>query len=471
MYNSKLIQLYKAFSNKERKAFSLFLASPFFNKKQEVIVLHNYLVNTAKKDFPAEELTNEKVYSRIFSDKKYDDKALKYVTSDLLYLGLRFIGLQEYQKDSVHENYHILTSCANRGLHKHYEYLYKKTKSTLENTVPENAEKYYQLHILHDLANTKFLQQNIRGADPNLQKAADNLDLFYLTQKLRYLCEMTDRKKIFPDSEYQLHFADEILKHINKRQFENPAIRIYCQLFLTFSHPADRTYFKTLKDLLKENSALFAQKEMRDLYSFAINYCIQSIRAGKYDFTEELLELYVDGIENKILFENNYLNPYTFKNVIALGLRLQRYDWTENFINTYIDSLHKNNRDDAYNYNMAEFYYHKKDLNKATDYLIKVEFSDIFYLLDAKVMLMKVYYESDEEEALESLINSFTIYVKRSKRLSDEIKSMYRNFARILGFILRWKKEDHSDIEKIVHRTQYLAGREWLLEKVENEKC
>ena len=51
--------------------------------------------------------------------------------------------------------------------------------------------------------------------------------------------------------------------------------------------------------------------------------------------------------------------------------------------------------------------------------LLKVEFNDVYYHLDSKSLLMKVYFELDEYDAFSSLVDAFKIYLRRNQTISE----------------------------------------------------
>jgi len=158
------------------------------------------------------------------------------------------------------------------------------------------------------------------------------------------------------------------------------------------------------------------------------------------------------------------LSPWTFKNVIRLGLNLKRYDWTEQFIQKYYKKLAPEFQEDAMHYNLADLYYRKKNYKIAQNHLQLVEYSDVFYNLDAKEMLLKIYYENNETESLFSLIASFSIYLRRNKKISMNVRDTYLNFATLLHQIVRTTKSKIPTIINKINQTKLVANRSWLLQ-------
>ena len=66
---------------------------------------------------------------------------------------------------------------------------------------------------------------------------------------------------------------------------------------------------------------------------------------------------------------------------------------------------------------MARVYFFKKEYDKVLELLQQVEYDDVFYLLDAKVALIKTFYELEEIDSLVALLDSFKMLLRRKKIL------------------------------------------------------
>lgn len=465
MHNSKLIELLSTFSTSELRAFKDFVASPFFNKNEELIFFYDYLKKIAP-GFPIKKTRREYIYQALFKGQKYDEKHLNYLMSFLLKLAEQFIGYTKYKEQGVLPEYHILSSCLDRHLDKHYHNIYQKSRKKLDNNPLRDTEYYYQSFLLSQVADRQFGLQKVRRYDPNIQEASDNLDLFYLTQKLKYACEMLDREKTL-SVDYQQIMLKEIAQYLeNFDQESQPAIAIYYQIYLTLTEENGDQHFEKLKTLLYEHTEKFSPFELKEMYLMALNFCIRKVRKKDDRYVEEAFILFKNGIENKLLYENDLLSPWTFKNTIKLGLRLKRFDWIEEFIKTHKDDLDEENRENALNYNLADLYYYKNDLDKAQDLLQRVEFSDVFYALSSKMMLLKIYYEKQEIEALYNLLASFKIYLRRNKLISNNVRKTYLNFISLLSQIAKGDQRMIPALREKITNTELLTARKWLLERL-----
>ena len=466
MKNSKLIDLLKTFDSKELREFRDFVKSPFFNKNQELVLFYDYLKKIAPK-FSEKKIDRNVVYQSLFPQKKYDDKHFKYLMSFLLKLAEKYVGLKAYQNQKLLPDFHILESFIDRNLEKHFQQNYQKAASQFNTPTKSNTNFYYHQYLLADISNQHFLSQKIRKYDTRLQSASDYLDLFFLAKKLKYSCEILDRHQSI-SGEYSIGMFDEISDYLESNNFDaHPTINIYYHILKILSSKNTGHFFEKLKELLFDNFDDITKDEMQTMYFLTINFCVRKVRQGEKKYVEELLLLYEKGIETQILFDNEFLSPWTYKNVVKLGLGLNKFDWTENFIHKYNSSLPEPFQKDALQFNLADLYYYKNDLDKALEHLRNVEFSDIYYTLGAKVILLKIYFELNEQEALLSLLASFNIYLKRNKLISNEIIQTYQNFVKILNILNRRKPKDFEKLESLINDTPLLVSKNWLIKQFE----
>ena len=167
----------------------------------------------------------------------------------------------------------------------------------------------------------------------------------------------------------------------------------------------------------------------------------------------------------------------TYKNIITVGVRLHAFEWTENFIHGYYNKLAPAQRDNGYQYNLAGYYYVKQDFDKAMQLLNRVNFTDPNYYLDAKSILLKIFYDHQEFEALLSLKDTVKIYLLRDKQLSKSQRALYKNLFNntIKLYKLRINKGMVNEekwaklftaLRQEVDSTTILANKQWLQLKI-----
>jgi len=101
--------------------------------------------------------------------------------------------------------------------------------------------------------------------------------------------------------------------------------------------------------------------------------------------------------------------------------------------------------------------------------LASVEYDDILINLNAKSMLLKMFYEQDEFDALESLLESMRTYMQRKKVLGYH-QSNYKNMIRYTRKLTRinpYSKLEKDKLKDEIQNTNPLTERKWLLHQLE----
>ena len=269
-------------------------------------------------------------------------------------------------------------------------------------------------------------------------------------------------------------FLEVTIEFLKKNAIEDvPVISIYFQILLTLKEPSVEEHYTKLKQLLLHHIAQLPQTELRDMYAFAQNYCIKHINLGNTRYLRELFDNYKTLIQNGIILEGKFFPQFDFKNIVTVALRLEEYEWTKEFILTNKGALKREFRKNAINYNMAMLHFSQKEYSQALKLLLAVEFTDVYYHLDSKVLLLKTYYEMEEIEPLISLIATFRVYLRRNKQISDYQRRIYNNLIKFVNKLIRVKlgsKKPLSEIEKEIARVKEIADLTWLNNRVSELK-
>lgn len=458
----KLLDLLRTFSSREWPRFRAFVASPYFNRSAEAVRLYDWLDGQYPK---FEDFDRAAAWQAVFPGQPFDEKTWNHSASALLKLAVQFVGQEQAQRDGAMPDFYQLRGLSERGLEKHYRFLFEKTARDLADGPLRDARHFYQCYLLEDIEREHFARQGQRRLNENLQPAADNLDYFFLTEKLKYTCAMLNSQHIV-SATYSLHFVDEVRRFVEANPLppDAPGIAIYYRIFRLLTQDDAPEDFEALKKLLAENEHRFSREELSQQYQYALNYCIRQIRKVRERYTEEALLLYQTGINSGILLDaDGRLSPWHFKNVIKLGLNLRRYEWTERFILDRSPLLGEEFKSDALHYNLADLYFHTGRKDEALRHLNKVGFTDVHYSLGSKVMLAKIYHETDAFDALDSLLHAFNTYLRRNRIISEDVRKTYLNFIGLLRQIIRAAPDKYPALREQVEKTELLTEKKWLL--------
>ncbi len=471
MHQSKMLEMLKHLRAKEVNRFSDYLASPFFNKDEDLLIFYNHIKKYAP-DFESNSINKEKLLKKGISGLKLTEKKLGYMMSDIVEHVEGFIKYNTYFGNEL-EGYCNLLRVYNKWENdKLFDQTLKETKNHLDKDPFRNAPYFYKEYLLQSELNLFFDRQKKRAYDVSLQKATDYLDLFYIATKLKYSCELINRQKLVA-TDYKLRLLKEISDHLSEISYdEYPSITIYYQILMTFVENENDEHFEKLKTLLEEHADKFPLDEAKDMYAYAQNYAIRKINCGNKIYLREYFNLSKQALEKKLLMVDGYLSPWTYKNIVIAALRAGEFEWTEQFIKNYKNKLNEKFRSNAYNYNLGYLLFFRGQYGEALRLINQVEFTDIFYSLDSRTMLIKIYYQLDELVPMQSAIEAFKVYLRRNKTLSENVKILYSNFLKFIDKLYRLTKRDKQKLSELavkIEETKQIADLSWLKQKVEEK--
>lgn len=469
MQSSKLYSILQNFDKYEQGRCRKFLQSPYFNVNQTLVDLYDLLIEDVNGKRKNKSLDKELIWKDLKLNGAYDDVRFRKYCSDLLKMLERYMSQEIYENTPLQQATYLIEAVGQKKMEKLYNTAMKTARMQSEQQPFRHSEYYFFQYDIEKKYYEMAQQELKRSEKSNVEKIANNLDIFYLSEKLRLFSSVINQQA-FISHEYQLLFVDEIVSHIKKMNYDEvPPIALYYQVYLTSTESSNLQHYYKLKELLEKYGLAFPQSEALQLYYSAINYSIEKINSGDQSFLNELFDLYNDLINKKIIFVNNELSPWSFKNITVLALRLKKYAWTEDFILRYNEKLPPAFRGNAVTYNMAQLYFYQKKYDQVIEQLRNVEYEDMTYNLSSKAMLLATYYELDEVEPLYSLIDSFSAYLNRHKDIASDKRKDFSNLIKFTKKLLKVNPSDKKALEVLkqeVQATKRLASPNWLLEKI-----
>lgn len=466
-----MIEMLKHFSTKELSRFSDYLASPFFNKDEELLVFYNYVKKYAP-EFDAKNIEKERLLTKGIPGLTLNEKKIGYMMSDIVEHCENYIRYQNHFEEDIEGYVHLLSTYNKWGTDKLFEQTLREARNTLAKNPFRNAPYFFKEYLLQSEVNLFFDRQKKRAYDASLQEAANFLDLFYISTKLKYSCELINRQKLVV-TDYNLRLLKEISDHLSEHSYEEyPSITIYYQILMTFTDADSEQHFEELKRLLDEHTTKFPPDEARDMYAYAQNFAIRKINAGEKRYLREYFDLSKAALEKELLMVDGDLSPWTFKNLVIAALRVGEFNWAEQFIKNYKNRLNEKFRSNAYNYNQGALLFFKGQYGDALRLINQVEYTDIFYALDTRTMQIKIYYQLDEWDPMQSAIEAFKVYLRRNKTLSENVKLLYNNFLKYTDKLSRLTKRDKpklTELKQKIEETKQIADLGWLQQKVDEK--
>lgn len=462
MTDSSLIRCIKLLSAKEKANLLEYLRCDLFNRRKELVLLCQY-INTHLAKPSAGVFSPEQLFAAAFPGKSYEYAKLRHTMSYLLEAVRQFLTFCEWENTPAVQQQMRIKALRNRGLDKMFDQSMDKLETKLEQTPVRNAQYFYrQYELLQE--KVEHAARKGRAVRIDLQPLPDQLTTFYVAEMLRHACSALMHQAV-AGQKYQIQLLEAVLEVARQEtMLDTPAIAVYYHAYRMLQHPELDDDFQTLKQLLLQHERRFEASEMRVLYLLAINGCIRRMNAGQKKYIREAFEVYKIALERRFLFEKGYISGFTYKNIIRAGSALEEQEWTEQFAETYKEMLHPNERQHAYNYNRAFLHFQRKEYAQAMRLLLQTELDDPLNNLHAKRMLVRSYYELREFMVLESLLQSFNIYVKRKKNLGYH-RDLNLKFILYMQRIIKLKPGPSAasrELAQQIAADKDLAEKEWL---------
>lgn len=473
MREGKLYQAIIQLNGHEMNRLHRFILSPYFNRNDATINLFEWIKGDLKQE-KKEEVSKEHLWKLCFGkSEKFNDGRFRKLQSDLLKLVEEFYAQEVLEANPIYKAKYLLDAIYNNRLEALQIGSLKTAKRLADEQILKPASFYYYRYEIEQGTYNLTRLQSERNTKSNIEAIAENLDRFYLAEKLRYYCTILNHQHL-ADLDYKMLFIDEIIEHVKSNDYsDTPPIVIYLQILLSYKEPNEREHYEKIKQLISQHIHLFPDTEVKEILDSALNYCIKKMNSGESEFVREAFSLYQEWIERGLLKVRGYLDPFHFKNIVTIGLRLSEFDWIENFIHQYSPLLEERFRENAITFNLAQLFFYKKDYLKVIQLLSKVEYDDMTYNLNSKTLLMASYYELDEIEALGSLLDTFRVYLNRNKELPSTRRKHYLNTISIVRKLSKITPGDTKQIEKLtaeVESTQGVVSKNWILEKLAAQK-
>lgn len=465
----KVISAIHSLSPSGRRRFDKFVRSPYFNTRTKLLAVHKYIDGLQNED----DWDPAKAYTAVFHKAGYAPLPLNNVLSDLYKLLERFLRIEaiEQAEDLKHaaEVNGILNISAPSVTKA---YLRKKEKQQIQ-----DAFGKYQLYKLYD---QYHFQQTRKNNNADLVASQKNFTAHFLQQQLRTWCELLNRNNILSldfDNRELVKFKT-VLRQFEEDLQSNPTVFLYYSIFRWLNNPTDDNWYIGFPEKLIAHMDDLSGNNAREICAYVQNYCVKRINEGREEFLRELFNLFRLMIEKNLITDNNTLSQWTYKNIVTTGLRLREFAETEQFIHDWYIKLPEAVRDNAYQYNLAVLHYESGQYKRAMQLLTKVHFTDPNYYLDAKCILLKIYFEQEAYEAIHSLKDTVKIYLIREKLLSKSQKQLYKNLFNYTLKLYRLKYESaylpeekvQGALQKLsseIQKNALIANKAWLLRELD----
>ncbi|MCG8331721.1 MAG: hypothetical protein MI974_28810 [Chitinophagales bacterium] len=462
-YPSSLL-LARSLPPRMKTRLNRFIESPPFAAQPAVYRLWKWWLK-----HPYQPIDKEAAFAEAYPDKSFRSADWYLLLSRLQRMVEQFLVWEEVQQQEM-EQYYLLQK-AYRRLRE--EKLYKRSAQKAKK-IRAKRNKLEASMLYWDYAMEKdfydYIASHSRQERTNLQEVSDQLDQFYFAEKLKQAC-LAHSRKIANQENYDIHLLSIIEMTLRERTslLDVPAIRIYYDCYKAVVQGGEEEDFQQLRRSIIQYKNGFPRQEIRDIYYLAINYCIRALNRGGEAFAKEALSLYELSLSEGYLLEDGHIPESTFSNIVSLGLRLKRYDWVRLFIQNQAVFLRPVFQESLPAFSRAKLLYECGQLRDALRELVIVETKLPFLYLGTKSLQLKIFYEQEEWDALDSLLESLRVYLQRRSDLGYH-KEHYQLLLHFTRRLLQMPPSDRigrQSLAEEINNTPAFREREWFIKQLE----
>lgn len=462
-------QLDEKTQNKALKYFE----SPYFSIDQIYLSLLRILVEVSQSK---KIVVKENVWACIKQNQPYNDKAFRVIATKTLTHLIDFFAIEE------------LRNSQSSILKYATEFVQNQNINNLNNRLTKGVENFLSADDIHsskDLYNMFYSSRKLLEVKGNferkkrltqepkfkekLYKIDSLLDSLYFIEKIRIYLILNNLSFI---TQEQLNDLNNVLiKQLKTQDFlnENKLAKAYEQTYDLISEKSDNIIdHEELLGILKR-VAINQPVEAFEIYDTLYNYYVRLGNQGS-NVLNELFSLLQFGLKSGILVNNEILDPTDYRNIVLVACRIEEYQWALDFIEKYKNNLEFDYRQSAYSFNKARVFMNMKRYSDVIEVLRNVEYEDITYNINSRLMLIASFYELDEYDILESTIKAFKVFLRRKRNISVSRKANFTDHCDVIFNLI--KASDRKDIKRIEKAQEILwsnsgiPNKTWLKEKI-----
>lgn len=486
MVKHKAIDILNTFSPDEFNDFDKFINSPFINRSRKLILFYKILKQN-KNNFLKDDFTKELIFSKMKLNKEYNDSTMRNLFSDLYSVLKKYLTLINLYSDKDLQNIAFIKESSLRNLNLNSGLEFDSVVNhENDNEVSFNNFIYVFEHKMleyrYNYLNTgRFRKENI-----NIGESLLNDGIFYLLNYLTYRLILAENDLIVLYNNFSARIEDSPLHKLYllfkdldfEKVFQNDDISLkYMKLyflitnsFIDVNNKDDYNIFKEKFDDIKDSLPGRIEYDLCKLaiyyneYKIITNADDQSVLDAFY-FTRRLFD------KKLYLFSDaKNLNHFMFRSAINNALNNNNFKWAEDFIDNHSYELQPEFRNNVINLSWANYYYSVKKYYEALKFLNDFKSSNRVFNIEAKIINIKVLYESNDFESLSYSIDTFYKLVKSEFTFGESYKVFLVNFHKYLRKLINVKfnpekKKELGYFLENLKKDDKVVNKLWLLEK------
>ncbi len=467
---SKLAELLGGLTKEEYKKFGLFIKSPYFNKSKTLEKLYDYF-KPRMENLGDPKITKENISQHINPGEKFDDANVRKQLSNFSKIIEEFLILYALEKKTFTKGNLLIMESLKRGYVKTVEQTITELRKAYGNTAVMDSEYYYNLH---DTERSYFLfkSKEMKNPEEHTNKTSFILDLHYISVKLLHYYTMLNLKLHYNKQvEFDSWAFDDIVKFIEKHKPNLSAnhkslFADYLSIKMMLS-PDNATPFNELKEYVRMNKDKVGDIEKHRMYIYMYNHSLYRFNRGYSQSPGEVFGVIKEMESDEVPLWHYFAYHMYYINAVKYASMTKEYKWADDFMIRRKEKVHDNIREETFSLARAHYYFSKDDYNNALKYLVNVDYPNYSFYLNAKTMLVKIYWERSEQEGVISTIDAMRKFLQRKELIPQRLHESYTNFINCVSKMIDADSKDKTyEIRKLMEKEMIAADKNWITDKL-----
>lgn len=434
----------------------------FKNQAIEKLLIRYLIKNRSSKKW----LEKEVVLNELFADepkitvdrlKHYSAKALKIINRFLVY---SYAVSNPLMGNSILMDYYVekgLTGKMTKGLLKQ-----------MEGHLDENRD-YYHHYNKFKINQWRAIFEKVEEKDTTayLQQCSDNLDAFYIENKLRIYVEI-QAKRVDARSEFDDFLMALVPVYESEMHTKNEVADVFHFIYDALLNEEHGGMDDLIEKIVSGGYPKFGRFLEKSVLGYLINYCITQINSRNPEYAEKYIKINNHLKDKGVFLDSNRISWQRYKNMITALLIDKKDLWqVREFIDTYKAHLPDNFREQAeiLAHTLFRHTFDNKVSEKSLHELGQFKPKDTIGRISFDRLLIKLYYETDDKEQLTLLIQRLRKFISRKKNESGKKAMSELMYLRVKGFIdivSKMMKEKTVSLVALENTTLYGVDYLWL---------
>lgn len=468
MEKTALWDMVSALSPPARREIDKMVRSPFFNQRADVVTAWQLALKAVEQKKPLERSV---WYGQIYPHDPFDGPKMRTILFLLTEIVRKYLLLTTIEQKPVQSRMILAEALHHLDLEEWAQEALEESRRALTNAAYQGVEwhdlRFHLFTALYARDTSTSRTQTIR-----FQDLSDSLDKAFILRRLKLSCELLSHQAVY-NTTYESGMLDVLLEHLatHPHWLNQNDIALYYHCCLALLRPAEKGHFEHLKPLLLQVERVFPASECRDILLLALNFCIRKLNEGDVHFAHEGLELYQHALQQGYLLEKGLLSRFTFRNIVGMGLRIEAFEWVEYFIKTYGDKLPPEHHESMVSFNLARLAYIRQRYGEAIALLQKADYEDLLLNLAARILLLKIYYETRALRPLEASLEATKIFLRRKKIIGyhrDNYQNILRYFEKLMA-LNPFDTAEKKALQTALEQEEHLTERDWFLKNLHSK--